>query len=625
MAIPLIINGQTFQYPEVGDQSWGLAATSWAAAVTSGMLQKAGGTFTLLADVDFGASFGLKSLYYKTRTASGATAGQFRLAHADTIVWRNNAGDGNLALSVDSSNDLLFDGVSLKGIATASNTDSIDLTVASNNLTADLNLSAASATAGYFKATSSIESDGLLVQAQTASGSQTGFLLSTDWTTFNNKQPAGSYITALTGDVTASGPGSAAATIASGVIVNSMISASAAIDFSKLASLTSAHILVGSAGNVATDVAVSGDITITNAGVTAIGANKVANSQLAQMAAHTFKGNNTGSTANALDLTATQLTAELNVMVGDSGSGGTKGLVPAPASGDATKFLSGAGTWTNPTGSGDVVGPGSATADNIASFNGVTGKLIKDSGVAAASVVVGPASATNSALVLFDGTTGKLVKNSSVTLPLPIASGGTGQTSASTAFAALSPLSTKGDLLTYSTVNAALAVGADGTALYADSSQTTGLKWVNKNSSSYSYTDTGIGSPNQCGSTNTKIRRMTNATDVGTAITITNSSTNGVAATINEAGVYSIVYTDRYNSGDGFMGISLNSAQLTTSVQSINIVNRLSIEEISDGGYHSISAVAICAVNDVLRPHTDGNPDNVSSIVKFLVTQIVKF
>jgi trimeric autotransporter adhesin len=42
-----------------------------------------------------------------------------------------------------------------------------------------------------------------------------GYLASTDWNTFNGKQAAGSYITALTGDVTASGPGSAAATLAS--------------------------------------------------------------------------------------------------------------------------------------------------------------------------------------------------------------------------------------------------------------------------------------------------------------------------------------------------------------------------------------------------------------------------
>lgn len=46
-----------------------------------------------------------------------------------------------------------------------------------------------------------------------ASGSQPGCLSSADWTTFNGKQASGNYITALTGGVTASGPGSATATV----------------------------------------------------------------------------------------------------------------------------------------------------------------------------------------------------------------------------------------------------------------------------------------------------------------------------------------------------------------------------------------------------------------------------
>lgn len=46
-----------------------------------------------------------------------------------------------------------------------------------------------------------------------ASTSTTGALSNTDWNTFSNKQPAGNYITALTGDVSASGPGSATATV----------------------------------------------------------------------------------------------------------------------------------------------------------------------------------------------------------------------------------------------------------------------------------------------------------------------------------------------------------------------------------------------------------------------------
>lgn len=47
-----------------------------------------------------------------------------------------------------------------------------------------------------------------------ASAGVTGCLTGTDWSTFNGKQPAGNYITALTGDVAATGPGSVPATLA---------------------------------------------------------------------------------------------------------------------------------------------------------------------------------------------------------------------------------------------------------------------------------------------------------------------------------------------------------------------------------------------------------------------------
>lgn len=66
-----------------------------------------------------------------------------------------------------------------------------------------------------FSATAPITlSAGGVIACNVASGSQPGCLSSADWTTFNNKQAAGNYITALTGDVSASGPGSVAATLA---------------------------------------------------------------------------------------------------------------------------------------------------------------------------------------------------------------------------------------------------------------------------------------------------------------------------------------------------------------------------------------------------------------------------
>jgi hypothetical protein len=66
-----------------------------------------------------------------------------------------------------------------------------------------------------------------------------------------------------------------AASVVRGGLVNADIDAAAAIAFSKLAALDSANILVGNGSNVATKVAVTGDVTISNAGVTAIGSAKV--------------------------------------------------------------------------------------------------------------------------------------------------------------------------------------------------------------------------------------------------------------------------------------------------------------------------------------------------------------
>lgn len=78
----------------------------------------------------------------------------------------------------------------------------------------------------------------------------------------------------------------------------------------------------------------------------------VTNAKLAEVATATFKGRTTAGTGNPEDMTATQSTALLNNMVGDSGSGGTKGLAPAPGAGDAAagKFLKADATYAVPPG-----------------------------------------------------------------------------------------------------------------------------------------------------------------------------------------------------------------------------------------------------------------------------------
>lgn len=67
---------------------------------------------------------------------------------------------------------------------------------------------------------------------------------------------------------------------------------------------------------------------------------------------------------------------------------------------------------------------------------------------------------------------------SGVTGALPIANGGTGQITKTPAFDALSPTTTKGDLIAYDgTDNVRVAAGTDGFALIANSGATPGINW----------------------------------------------------------------------------------------------------------------------------------------------------
>ena len=373
MSVALVVNGVTYNYPQVDDVDWGVDATDWASAVTVGMLQKAGGLFQLLAEADFGTSYGLKSLYYKSRTANPADAGQMRLARADVVSWRNQANGANLDLGVNASDLLTFNGTAIQNVLTVSDTATIDLTLAADVLSAAIvsgSITNAMVNAAAAIAYSKLNLSDSILNADINSAAAIAY---------SKLNLSGSIVNA---DVNASAAIAYSKLSLAGSIVNADVSASAAIAFSKLATLSSANILVGSAGNVATSVAVTGDVTIDNTGVTAIGTAKVVNSMMADMAQSTIKGRAASAgTGVPTDLTATQATAILNNMVGDSGAGGTKGLVPAPAAGDAaaSKFLKADGTWTAPTGAGDVVGPASSTNNGFAKFDGVTGKLLKNS------------------------------------------------------------------------------------------------------------------------------------------------------------------------------------------------------------------------------------------------------
>ena len=107
------------------------------------------------------------------------------------------------------------------------------------------------------------------------------------------------------------------------------------------------------------DVSGSGTTAIT----TTIGANKVTNSMLSQVATATFKGRTTAGTGNVEDLTSTQATALLNQFTST-----LQGLVPA-SGGGTTNFLRADGTWVAPSGGGTV------TTVSVVSANGFAGTV----------------------------------------------------------------------------------------------------------------------------------------------------------------------------------------------------------------------------------------------------------
>jgi hypothetical protein len=99
-------------------------------------------------------------------------------------------------------------------------------------------------------------------------------------------------------------------------------------------------------------ITLTGDVTGSGTGSFAatISSGVVTLAKMANLAANSIIGNNTGSSATPLALTGTQVTALL-----DSFAGSAKGLVPASAGG-TSNFLRADGTWAAPSGGGGSPG-----------------------------------------------------------------------------------------------------------------------------------------------------------------------------------------------------------------------------------------------------------------------------
>lgn len=170
------------------------------------------------------------------------------------------------------------------------------------------------------------------IQVSQASSSTSGYLSSTDWNTFNNKQASGNYITALTGAITASGPGSAVTSLVA--TTNSTLTTLSALSLP-----TSQLTGVLSIANGGTD---NGSLPVTAGGVLYTDGTKVQNSG-AGTSGYVLQSNGSSAPTWASVLTNPMTTG------GDMIYGGASGVPTRLANGTTGQLLTSQGGTSAPT------------------------------------------------------------------------------------------------------------------------------------------------------------------------------------------------------------------------------------------------------------------------------------
>lgn len=259
-------------------------------------------------------------------------------------------------------------------------------------------------------------------------------------------------------------------------------------------------------------ITLTGDVTGSGTGSFAatITNNSVTNAKLAQMAAHTYKGNNTGSTANALDVTSTQLTADLNLFTTS-----LQGLTPS-SGGGTSNFLRADGTWAVPPGSSS--GTVTSVALTVPAFLSVSGSPVTTSGTLAVS---------------FSGTA------------LPIANGGTAATTKTAAFDSLSPMTTGGDIIYggASGTGTRLANGTSGQVLTSNGGTSAPSWGTNPSAVTNNYFSGYMSSSSSWSTTSNTFNDGTNSG----GNTLTTLYSNGLTITAGASNVAGITFTPSSN------------------------------------------------------------------------------
>ena len=267
-----------------------------------------------------------------------------------------------------------------------------------------------------------------------ATASVNGYLTSTDWTTFNSKG---------SGSVT-----SVAATVPAFLsVTGSPITTSGTLAISY--SGTALPIANGGSGQTTAQSAMNSFAGAVTSGsyLRGNGTNVVmATIQAADVP--TLNQNTTGNAATATSATtATNIAGGANLQIPYNTASGATSFISAPTLASTYLQYNGTGfTWASAAGLGTVT----SVAATVPAFLSITGSPITTAGTLAIS---------------YSGTA------------LPIANGGTGQTTAGAAFNALSPITTTGDLIIGNGTNSATRLGI-GANTYVLTSNGTTATWA---------------------------------------------------------------------------------------------------------------------------------------------------
>lgn len=247
----------------------------------------------------------------------------------------------------------------------------------------------------------------------------------------------------ISGTATVSQGGTGATTFtAHGVLLGETTSAIVAT-----AAMTDGQLLIGQTGTDPLPETVSGDVTISNLGVTAIGNNKVTNAMLRTSSGLSVIGRSASTTGNVADITGTADQVFRVAAAGASLGFGSIDLSASAAVGASILDADNGGTGIASYAVGDLIYASGATAFSKLS-DVATGNALLSGGLTTAPLW------------------GKIDLTTTVTGVLPIANGGTGGSSAAASFDALAPTTTRGDLIyRNASTNTRLAVGSANTVL----------------------------------------------------------------------------------------------------------------------------------------------------------------